>query len=146
MTRVLIAVTMSLLCTVPSFAQSKEEKPKDKPSDPVEKIDASVDRSITGIIDLVEAKDAETGKITVRSSGPAKGTPYQYIFQVDKGKTKLQDAEGKPLTEGLNSQQLTGAEVRVEFVDERSNSTDPTAPGVHFARKLQIIATKKSDG
>lgn len=143
MPRVLAAAVMTLLCAAPTFGQPKEEKPKEKSGDPIEKIDPSVDRSITGFVEQIEAKDASNGKVTVRSSGPAKGSPYQYIFQVDEGKTKLQDAKKDLLSDGLKSRLLKDAEVRVEFVDEKRNDAGPAAPGVHFARRIQIIQAKK---
>ncbi len=143
MRRLVFTALLAASFAFPANAWASQEKPNEKPSEPVEKIDPSVDRSLTGVVELIEAKDADNGKITIRSSGPPKGSPYKYIFQVDEGKTKLENADGKPLADGLKSVMLKGAEVRVEFVDERRNSSDAPAPGVHFARKLRILPTTK---
>jgi len=123
---------------------------------PLEKTDSRVDRSLTGHVEKVEARDEHHGSLAVRSSGaPARGAPgrgtgtgkapeaaYDYLFQVD-AKTRLLTAEGKALEGGLKSRRLPWAEVRVVFVDERRGEPRPGRPHEHFARAVQLISPGK---
>jgi hypothetical protein len=111
---------------LPAFA---EEKPK-----PSEKTDNSVDRSLTGFIEKVEAKDEKSGTFVMRTD---KDLP-RYTFQVDPG-TKILGEKSSPLEAGLKSPLLVGAEVRVVFVDRQPKGDKKDQTDTHVCRTLQII-------
>ena len=141
MSRSLMAVVLgSLLGTGLVLAQDKD-KVKDKPKRPAlgEKIDARVNRSLTGVIEKVEAKTGASGVLKMRSSGPKKESPYRYTFLID-AKTKILTAQAKPLKDGLKSPRLkVGAEVVVQFDDRKPGSDKPAPAGKHFAHRIQLI-------
>ena len=125
-------------------AQEVGAEKRTKAPPQTEKTDPRVDRSITGHVEKVDARDEHHGTLALRSSGTDRPqNPYRYSFQVDE-KTRLLTARGKELERGLKSRELTGAEVRVVFVDTRPgtppSSADKTARRHHyFARTIELI-------
>ncbi len=109
------------------------------PAQPTEKIDAKVDRSLTGFVAKVEAKDENNGTVTMRTSGP----PSSYKYHVD-AKTKLLTAKGERLKDGLKSSLLPGAEVVVLFVDRRPKGETPLPAGTRYAHAVRLIRPAKS--
>jgi len=144
MNRVVFSLVLGLLVGAVPVGVAQDSKPKDSPpaKGPLrEKIDPDFNRSLTGVVEKVEAKEDGSGTLKLRSSGPAGATPYQYTFQID-GKTKITDPEGKPLADGLKSRVLAGAAVRVAFVDEKPGG-GKAPPKTHFAQEVQLIRAKK---
>ncbi len=109
------------------FSALGQEKPKE-----TEKIDGKLDRSLTGFIEKIDAKDATTGSFVMRTD---KDQP-RYTFQVD-AKTKFLTNKGEPLDAGLQNPKLANAEVRVLFVDLKPK--DVKSPDLHLCHTLQII-------
>jgi len=142
MLRVLAVI---LMCALPGAgflpAPEKVKPPDRKPTG--EKIDAKANRSLTGVVEKVQAKGEQSGTLKMRSSGPAKEKLYRYTFQVDAS-TKFLTAAGKALKAGLKSPRLArGAEVVVQF-DDRKPGTSKLAPaGTHFALRIQLIDPEK---
>jgi hypothetical protein len=96
MSRFLSGLAVALLC-IPVSAEEKE-KPKDPPPELREKIDGKVDRSLTGHVEKVEAKEESSGVLVVRTG---EDQPL-YRFQID-AKTKILTNKGAPLAGGLSS-------------------------------------------
>src|SRR3954453_3189106 len=111
MSRVLTGVVLAALLGAPRGA--REDKPKEKPAVPGEKIDAKANRSLTGVIEKVDAKNEKAGTFVLRAG------EEKYTFQVD-GKTKVLRATGDPLEGGLGSPLLKNAQVRVLFFDKEA--------------------------
>ena len=117
MSQWLIAAALGMLIAAAPGSGQREDPPRPNgPTDRIEKTDPSVDRSLTGIVDSVDAKDENNGKLTLHTSPPDNAL-YRYVFQIDEGHTKLLTADGNPLKDGLKSRLLLGAEVRVGFVE-----------------------------
>ena len=131
MSRFLSGLVLALLCA-PVSADEKQ-KPKDPPPELREKIDGKVDRSLTGHVEKIEAKEDSSGVLVVRIG---ENEPL-YRFQID-AKTKILTNKGEPLAGGLNSRLLTKAEVRVEFIDVQPKGEKP-GPDAHLCRTVQII-------
>ncbi len=134
MSRILLGSLLGVsIVVLPIFGDDKD-KPKDKPAIPIEKIDGTMDRSLTGFIEKVEAKDGKNGTFVMRTS---KDLP-RYTFQVDS-KTKILTAKNDPLEAGLENPRLVRAEVRVLFIDRKPKEEKPDQPNVHICRLVQII-------
>ena len=110
----------------------------EKPKTPAEKIDGSVDRSLTGFIEKIDAKDEKSGTFVMRTD---KDLP-RYTFQVDAN-TKVLTNKSDPLDAGLKSPLLVGAEVRVVFIDRKPKAEKKDQMDTHVCRTLQIIKTEK---
>src|SRR5438094_311777 len=98
MSRTLIGVVLGVLIGVPLPAEEEKDKPKDKPAIPSEKIDAKVDRSLTGFVEKINAKDEKTGTLMLRTD---RDIP-RYRFEIND-KTKILTAGNEPLEGGLKS-------------------------------------------
>jgi hypothetical protein len=138
-----------VVCGAGLLVAQDRPKPPDPKGPRTEKIDSKVDRSITGRVEEVRARDGHHGTLTVRTSGPGpdkKGpaSPYRYTFRVDE-KTRLLNAKGKDLEDGLKHQQLQGAEVRVLFVDRRPGEDEASKPNRPYARTVQLMHPGKPD-
>jgi hypothetical protein len=142
MSRILIAVVLGTLLAVAPPPPQNKDKAKDRPRDrgtPGEKIDASVNRELAGVIEKVEATGENSGALKMRSSGPARERIYHYTFHVD-GRTKILTSKARPLKDGLKSARLArGAEVLVQFDDRPPGKVKPSPPGKHFALRIQLI-------
>jgi hypothetical protein len=110
----------------------------EKPKPPAEKIDGSVDRSLTGFIEKIDAKDEKSGTFVMRTD---KDLP-RYTFQVDAN-TKVLSNRSDPLADGFKSPLLVGAEVLVVFIDRKPNAEKKDQKDTHICRTLQIIKAEK---
>ena len=163
----LAAVIVLVFCAIGLLAAEDPGKGTNKNAVPVEKADNSVDRSLTGHVEKVDARDEHHGTFVLKSSkvAPAgeasKGTAlvppklYEYTFHVND-KTRFLNHAGKALDKGLKDARLTGAEVRVTFIDldpttrrdkaagDQKKSADKGATAdQHVARTVQLIQPAK---
>jgi len=132
---------------------------EDKKGPLSEKTDSKVDRSITGHVEKVDARDEHHGTLAVRATGAGPGAkdagkdkpappdkPYHYTFRVDD-KTRLLTAQGKDLERGLKNPLLARAEVRVVFIDHTPKAggkgAEADKPRQHLARAIQLIQPDK---
>jgi hypothetical protein len=132
MSRILTALVMGLVVAFPAAGQEKEQPP-DRPAIPAEKIDPGTDRSLTGFIEKIDARDGKRGTFVLRTT---RDMP-RYTLQVD-GLTKILTNKNEPVPTGLRSPLLPRAEVRVVFIDRTPKEKGGEAI-VHQCRVLQII-------
>jgi hypothetical protein len=134
MSRIVLGCVLGISIVVLPILGQDRDRPKDKPAIPIEKIDGTMDRSLTGFIEKVEAKDGKNGTFVMRTS---KDLP-RYTFQVDS-KTKILTAGNEALEAGLESPRLVRAEVRVLFIDRKPKEAKTGQPDDHLCRLVQII-------
>lgn len=163
MRRALFGAVIGLVCCAfgPLAAEDPGKGAK-KSAPPTEKADNSVDRSLTGHVEKIDATDEHHGTFVLKSSnvaasgeaGTAPPKLYEYTLHVNE-KTRLLNHAGKDLDKGLKDARFTGAEVRVTFIDvdptARRDKTagDPKATDKsgkadrHVARTVQLIQPAK---
>ena len=133
MSRILMGVVLGALVSVAAAAAGED---RDRPPSSPKKTDSKPERSLTGVVEKIDAKDNHTGTLVLLSGD------QRYTIQIDK-KTKILQKTADPLEMGLKNAKLKGARARVLYVEVRQKADNGKSVDVHLARTIQVLKAKK---